>query len=249
MTSLEKNLEPIILLETTNFLVINKPSGLLVHPDGKRDEYSLVDWIIKNYPDMRGVGESLAMQYKGEEIIVDRPGIVHRLDRETSGVLILAKNQETYENLKQQFQNHVIKKEYVAIVLGWPNDRGIINDPIGRSSRDIRIWSTGRSARGVMRDATTRYVVEKIIINEHGEKFALVKLLPQTGRTHQLRVHMKSIQHPIIGDGLYAPKTLGMFGFDRVALHAHRITFLDNNGKEKIVQAPIPDEFKTPFQN
>jgi 23S rRNA pseudouridine1911/1915/1917 synthase len=247
MTSLEKKLQPITLLETPDVLVINKPAGLLVHPDGKHDEYSLVDWILKNYPDMGGVGESLAMQYKGEEIIVDRPGIVHRLDRETSGVLLLAKNQETYQDLKQQFQNHVIKKEYVAIVLGWPKDRGIINDPIGRSSRDIRIWSTGRSARGAMRDAITRYVVEKKIINEQGEKFAWVKLLPQTGRTHQLRVHMKSMQHPIIGDGLYAPKTLGMLGFDRVALHAHRISFIDRNGKEHTIEAPIPDEFKIPF--
>jgi 23S rRNA pseudouridine1911/1915/1917 synthase len=238
---------PTILFETPDILVIDKPSGLLVHPDGKRDEYSLVDWIVTNYPEIQGVGESLAMQYKGEEIIVDRPGIVHRLDRETSGVLLLAKNQATYEMFKQQFQNHVIKKEYKAIVLGWPIDRGIINDPIGRSTRDIRVWSTGRSARGVMREAITRYVVEEKMITDDGTKYALMKLLPQTGRTHQLRVHMKSIQHPIIGDGLYAPKTLGMLGFDRTALHAHRITFVDHMGKEKTIEAPLPDDFTTPF--
>jgi 23S rRNA pseudouridine1911/1915/1917 synthase len=100
-------------------------------------------------------------------------------------------------------------------VSGYVEDRGIINSPIGRSSRDIRIWKAGRGARGVLRDAVTRYVTQKKLIDKAGNKYAVVTLLPETGRTHQLRVHMKSIQHPIIGDGLYAPKTVGMLGFNR----------------------------------
>jgi 23S rRNA pseudouridine1911/1915/1917 synthase len=126
MQSLEPKLQPTILLETPTVLVINKPAGLVVHPDGKRDEYSLVDWIIANRPEMVGVGEPLRMEYKGESITIDRPGIVHRLDRETSGVMILAKTQQSYEHLKKQFQDHAITKEYIAIVSGWTENRGVI---------------------------------------------------------------------------------------------------------------------------
>jgi 23S rRNA pseudouridine1911/1915/1917 synthase len=95
------NLVPTILFENDDLLVINKPAGLVVHPDGKREGESLVDWILNNYPEMSGVGEPLVMEHKGETVTVDRPGIVHRLDRETSGVLILAKTQNAYEHFKK----------------------------------------------------------------------------------------------------------------------------------------------------
>jgi 23S rRNA pseudouridine1911/1915/1917 synthase len=131
-----------------------------VHPDGKKNEYSLVDWILEHYPNTTGVGEPLVMEYKGEQVIVDRPGIVHRLDRETSGVMILAKTQVAYEFLKKQFQDHSIKKEYSAIVQGKTNERGIIDEPIGRSNRDIRRWVTGSAARGLLRPAITRYTTQ-----------------------------------------------------------------------------------------
>ena len=243
MNSSSEKTVPTILLETSTILVINKPAGLLVHPDGKRDEYSLVDWILETYPEMAGVGEPLVMEYKGKQVTIDRPGIVHRLDRETSGVMILPKTQSVYEYIKSQFQNHTIRKEYIAIVSGWTDDRGLIDVPIGRSARDIRRWTTGQGARGVMRNAVTRYVTQKKVTDNQGNRYSVVQLFPQTGRTHQLRVHMKSIHHPIIGDGLYAPKTVGMLGFNRVALHARKITFQDINGKEYTVEAPLPDDF------
>lgn len=243
-TDIMNQLEPTILLENEHLMVIDKPSGLLVHPDGKREEYSLVDWILKNRPKMAGVGEPLKMEYKGEQIVIDRPGIVHRLDRETSGVMILAKDQKTYEHLKLQFQDHSIRKEYVAIVLGYVEPRGVVNTPIGRNARDIRIWTAGRGARGVLRDAVTRYVIQKKLIDKAGNKYSVVSLFPETGRTHQLRVHMKFTQHPIIGDGLYAPKTVGMLGFNRVALHARKITFKDIDNKECTIEAELPEDFK-----
>lgn len=240
--SLEKSV-PTILLETSTILVINKPTGLLVHPDGKHDEYSLVDWILETHPDMAGIGEPLVMEYKGEQMNIDRPGIVHRLDRETSGVMILPKTQSAYEYIKSQFQNHTIRKEYIAIVSGWTDDRGLIDAPIGRSARDIRRWTTGQGARGVMRNAVTRYITQKKFTDNQANRYSIVQLFPQTGRTHQLRVHMKSIHHPIIGDGLYAPKTVGMLGFNRVALHARKITFQDIDRKEYVVEALVPDDF------
>ncbi len=241
-TSNMNNSKPTILLENEHLMVINKPSGLLVHPDGKREEYSLVDWILENRPEMASVGEPLKMSYKGEEMTINRPGIVHRLDRETSGVMVLAKDQKTYEYLKSQFQDHAIRKEYVAVVLG-KTERGIIDEPIGRSARDIRRWTTGKSARGMMRPAITRYMTEKVF-EENTQVFSFVHLFPQTGRTHQLRVHMKAIQHPIIGDGLYAPKTVGLLGFNRVALHAWKITFKDSDQKEYTIEAELPNDFK-----
>ncbi len=235
---------PQILLETNDFLVINKPSGLLVHPDGKREEYSLVDWILENYPEIKEVGESLMVEYKGEIKTIYRPGIVHRLDRETSGVMIIVKNQEMYEHLKQQFQNHIIRKQYLAFVQGWSNDRGIISEPIGRNGNDIRKWATGKHTRGVKRDAVTRYVTQKKFLDSDQNKFSLVQLFPETGRTHQLRVHMKTIQHAIIGDGLYAPNTIGNLDFHRVALHAEKLSFMDLNNQEQEIIAPVPADFQ-----
>lgn len=235
---------PQILLDTTDILVINKPAGLVVHPDGKHEEYSLCNWILEQYPEITGVGEPLSIEYKGEQVTIDRPGIVHRLDRETSGVMIIAKTQESYEHLKKQFQDHAIKKEYVAIVSGWTDDRGMINEPIGRHPKDIRLWTTGRGARGMMRPAVTRYMTNKKFTDDIGNKYSMVSLFPETGRTHQLRVHMKSIQRPILSDGLYSPKTVGLLDFDRVALHAKKITFRDLNGEVISVEAPLPRDFQ-----
>jgi 23S rRNA pseudouridine1911/1915/1917 synthase len=99
-----------ILLETPDFLVINKPAGLVVHGDGKHKEPTVVDWFLKKYPESEGVGESMEIDHAGETIDIPRSGIVHRLDRDTSGVLVLAKNQETFEFFKNQFKNHTIKK-------------------------------------------------------------------------------------------------------------------------------------------
>ncbi len=239
-----ENFTPQILLETPTVMVINKPAGLVVHPDGRHEEYSLCNWILEQYPEITGVGEPLLIEYKGEQVTIDRPGIVHRLDRETSGVMIIAKTQESYEHLKKQFQDHTIKKEYIAIVSGWTDDRGTINEPIGRHPKDIRRWTTGRGARGMMRPAITRYMTNKKCTDDVGNKYSIVSLFPETGRTHQLRVHMKSIQRPIISDGLYAPKTVGFLDFDRVALHAQKITFRDLDGKEYTIETLLPKDFQ-----
>ena len=240
-----KPLVPTILFENEHVLVIDKPAGLMVHPDARRETITLIDWLLENRPCIKGVGEPLVIDHKGEKLTIERPGIVHRLDRETSGVMIIAKTQESYESLKKQFQDHLIRKEYVAVVLDWANDRGTVDAPIGRHPNDIRVWTTSRGARGMLRQALTRYVTLKKFADTKGNRYSLVSLFPETGRTHQLRVHMKSIQHPIIGDGLYAPKTVGLIGFNRVALHARKITFLDIDGSEYSIEAPLPKDFAT----
>lgn len=236
-----KNIE--ICIDTPDYLVINKPSGLVVHGDGKTKQYTLCDWLLEKYPAIAGVGEPMTIQHAGEQLVIDRPGIVHRLDRETSGVMVIAKTAEMFDHLKNQFQEHKIKKIYTAIVMGYPRDgRGMITAPIGRSARDIRMW-TCKGARGVMRDAITRYVAKNNFENSIG-KFSHVDLYPQTGRTHQLRVHMKHIGNPIIGDGLYAPTTVGLLGAGRTMLHARELVFTDLHDREVRVTTEVPGDFK-----
>ena len=236
-----------ILLETEDLLVINKPSGLVVHGDGKHDEPTVVDFVMEKYPEAAAVGEQMEIEHAGETIQVQRSGIVHRIDRDTSGCLIIAKNQEAFEFLKNQFKEHTIKKKYVAIVFGWPrDDRGIINQPIGRSAANIRAWTTKRGARGTLREAITRYTVQKRF-EYNGEKYALMDLYPQTGRTHQLRVHMGHLGHPIVGDPIYSGKKPTSLPFTSTALHAERITFTLPSGKEIEIVAPLPDVFTKVF--
>ncbi|AKM84014.1 TPA: RluA family pseudouridine synthase [Candidatus Campbellbacteria bacterium] len=226
-----------IIYEDENILAINKPSGLVVHPDGKTTETTLVDWILKNYPEIEDVGEPLILS-TGE--IIKRPGIVHRLDRETSGILLIAKNQKTFLFLKEQFKERAIKKSYRAFVYGeMKMEEGIVDRPIGRSNKDFRMWSAQRGARGQMRTAVTEYNVL-----ERGNGFSFVEANPKTGRTHQIRVHFKAINHPIVSDSLYAPKKEKGLGFERLALHSYSIEFSLPEGKKIKLEAELPPDFK-----
>ncbi len=227
-----------ILYKDGDLLVINKPAGLLVHPDGKSTEETLCDWIIAHDPDIKGVGESLTTS-KGE--VIDRPGIVHRIDRETSGVLVIARNQKSFLFLKKQFQEHSVRKTYNAFVYGkLKNKTGTINLPIGRSKGDFRQYTSPAKARGIMREAVTHYIYKG-----GNEDFSFVELSPKTGRTHQLRVHMKSLGNSIVCDRLYAKQLPCALGFNRVALHARGLGFEDMKGERVLVEAPVPQDFES----
>lgn len=254
-----------VLFENTDVLVINKPAGLVVHPDGKSDEVTLSDLLVKKYPDMRDVGEPLEIQTKEGIEKIPRPGIVHRLDRDTSGVIIVAKNQKAFEFLKEQFQKRETEKIYYAYTYGWiKNDKEIIDAVIGRSNADVRKWTAGRGTRGVTRDARTEYEVIKRLGHtgertlDGGEEkeslsgtgsteegtYTFVKLIPKTGRTHQLRVHLRYINHPIVGDTLYAPNRASALGFTRLALHAFSLKITLPDGTLEKFEAPFPEDFK-----
>jgi 23S rRNA pseudouridine1911/1915/1917 synthase len=227
-----------ILYEDETVLAIDKPSGMMVHTDGRSSEPTVVDWVRENYPKLEEVGETQLLQ-NGEEI--KRPGIVHRLDRETSGVLLIAKTQEMFLHLKNQFQEHTIEKEYRAFVHGViKEDALVIDRAIGKSSGDFRKWSAQRGARGVMREART-----DIEVIARGDGVTYIKALPKTGRTHQIRVHLKAIHHPVLCDPLYGfsdmkcPRELG-----RLALHAESVTFSGLNGEKVRVSADEPASFK-----
>ncbi|MHB1118331.1 MAG: RluA family pseudouridine synthase [Minisyncoccota bacterium] len=232
-----------ILYEDDEILAINKPAGLVVHPDGRTKEETLVDWVHAHYPKIAldDVGESIVLTGGGE---IKKPGIVHRIDRETSGVLLIAKTHASFQNLKAQFQAREIKKNYKAFVYGvFKDDRGTIDRPIGRSKTDFRRWSAEYGARGELREAMTEYRV--LGAGEAGEvKVSYLDVFPHTGRTHQIRVHLKAVGHPIVCDKLYAPKMPCVLGFDRVALHASSVVFKTLDGEEKRVEAPIPEDFK-----
>ncbi len=237
-----------ILYEDKNILAIDKPSGIMVHPsatlranpDNKKEEPTITDWVIKNYPKLKGVGEPIT--FDSQEI--DRPGIVHRLDRETSGVLLIVKNKKAFVHFKKQFMDREIKKTYHAVVSGWVKlDHGVINNPIGRSPSDFRRRLAGRGARGELRPAITEYKVLKRF-EDKNNKFSYVEIHPKTGRTHQIRVHMKYLNHPVVCDSLYDPKGFCPAGFNRLALHAKSIEFQDLKGKTIKVESPLPKEFK-----
>jgi 23S rRNA pseudouridine1911/1915/1917 synthase len=245
MISKEKLLEDVkILYEDKNILAIDKPAGLLAHSDGRTEEPSLADWMLKHYPEARNVGEPLKLETKDHKIkTILRPGIIHRLDRETSGVMILAKNQKTFEFLKSQFQKREIVKTYHAFVYGkLKADDGVIDWPIGRSQKDFRRRSAKKGARGNVRDAITEFRVMK-----KNQLFSFVEALPKTGRTHQIRVHFKAIDHPVVCDKLYAPKKECALGFNRLALHAFKIRFKTPDQSLVEVESAYPKDFQNAF--
>lgn len=231
-----------VLYEDDNYVIVNKPAGLIVHADGKTTEPTLVDWILKTYPEMKDVGEPLRLrsgQAIGKEEIILRPGIVHRIDRDTSGVLVIAKNQKSFLDLKEKFKNREVSKIYHALVYGeMKEDEGVVDRPIARSRKDFRLWSAQRGARGKEREAVTHFKVLS-----RGHDVSLVEASPKTGRTHQIRVHFKAINHPILCDNLYAPKRAAELGMERLALHATSIDFTSLKGKTIHAEAPFPKDF------
>lgn len=227
-----------ILYEDADFVAVDKPVGVMAHPDGRNSEETVSDWFATRYPSLKDVGETQRLQ-DGTEVL--RSGIVHRLDRETSGVLVLAKSKEAHAFLKSAFQNREVKKTYLAFIYGVPKERrGTIDFSIGRSRQDFRLRSAQPKAKGMLREAITRYEV----LSDTGSH-ALMKVMPETGRTHQIRVHLKAIHHPVVGDVLYAPNHPLDLGFKRLGLHALKIEFSLPSGEGKTIEAPLPEELKT----
>ena len=242
------SLQPTIIFENEHLMAINKPAGLVVHSDGKTKEANLCDWLLEIHPEIKEVGEPMTLQ---DGTIIYRPGIVHRLDRETSGVMIVAKTQESFEHLKKQFQEREVEKTYHAVVWGLvKDDKGTIDRPIGRSRSDFRKWSAQRESRGDLRPAVTDYKVLGRIDggtskpHEIPQNFTYIEAYPKTGRTHQIRVHFKAINHPVVGDSLYAPNHPDVLGFERLALHARSINIEDVSGKTHHFEAPLPTDFE-----
>ncbi len=231
--------EPNIIFENESLLAVDKPAGLVVHSDGRTEEKTLTDWVLERHPELTDIG---GLHTLDSGRYVPRAGILHRLDRETSGVIVIAKNDDAFYFIQRQFLDHSIEKVYNALVIGTPDPaEGVVDKPIGRSRADFRQWTVGAEARGTMRPASTRYRV----MNSGGE-YAFVELAPKTGRTHQLRVHMLSIGHPILCDERY--HTPSGLGFTRLALHAVSLTLTLQNGERISILASLPQDFQAALE-
>jgi len=219
--------EPKIIFEDDALVVVDKPSGIIVYPDGRHDYPALSHWLEKR----QGEGGF---------------HFVHRIDRETSGVLVVAKTEDTHAFLKEQFQEREIKKIYRAFIYGaLKEERGIIERPIG-SARGGRGPRSATRPHGALRAASTvwrRIANSPAALAAGGNSTAYIEAFPKTGRTHQIRVHCAAIQHPIVCDQLYAPQRPPLLGFKRLALHALSITVGHPSGKEMTFEAPLPPDF------
>jgi len=228
-----------IVFEDNDLAVVNKPAGMMVHAgagatDSARNRGTLVNALLHHFQQLSAVSGEL------------RPGIVHRLDKETSGLIIVAKNDAIHRKLAAQFSSRQVKKTYVALVHGWlRNDRGTIRASISRD-RVRRTRMTTRGSAG--REAITHFTVEKRIESAYG-KFTLLEVSIDTGRTHQIRVHMASLGHPIVGDALYgAPceiraKNRPTISLPRNFLHAAKLEFQHPRTQQQLsFEQPIPEE-------
>jgi 23S rRNA pseudouridine1911/1915/1917 synthase len=238
-----------IVYEDADLAIVNKPAGMMVHAgagatDDARNRGTLVNALLHHFKNLSGVGGDL------------RPGIVHRLDRATSGLMVVAKNDEAHQRLAKQFSEREVHKTYLALVHGWPKeDRGTIQIAISRhSQRRTRMTTRGFGGRA----AVTHYRVQRKIDSPYG-KFALVEVKIETGRTHQIRVHMSSLGHPVVGDALYgAPgelrsqsnkrRTAGMpaiIKLDRNFLHSAALELVHPRTKEPLkFSRPLPEELQ-----
>lgn len=227
-----------IVYEDTNILIINKPSGLITHPKNTEDKQeSVTGWLVGRYPKIKSVGDPSIGS--GQENL--RPGLVHRLDKDTSGLLVVAKNQNSFLYLKNLFQNRKIKKFYLALVCGRPKEpKGFIDAPLGRIGMKRTTQVRGNKKLKDKKEAVTEYRTLKKFSD-----FTFLEVMPHTGRTHQIRVHLKSIGTPIAGDSLYGsknmtyPKELG-----RLFLHAYKLQFVSPDGKALIIEADLPKDLQ-----
>jgi 23S rRNA pseudouridine1911/1915/1917 synthase len=218
-----------IIHEDKDFLVVNKGADTLAHRTSLSAEPALADMLAEKYPEMKTVGDAPET----------RPGVVHRLDRDTSGIVIFARTQEFFDYLKNLFQTKEVKKTYRALVWGESLKKGLINAPIG-----LKPGTTKRSVRAknmkMIKEALTEYALEKLYEYDD-QKFSLLKIFPHTGRTHQIRVHLLSIHHPVVGDKLYGWRE-NPFNLHRQFLHADTIEFPLPSGSRVSFGADFPDD-------
>ncbi len=224
-----------IVYETPDFLVVNKPAGLLTHPVNRQDKSkSLVGWLLKERPEIKNVIDEYGASLGGWADL--RPGIVHRLDKETSGLIIVAKNKESFEYFKKLFQERKIKKTYLALVYGRLKDKsGIIESPLGKLGAKQTIRTKGK------KELKEKEAVTEFKVLKEYEDYSLLEVSPKTGRTHQIRVHLKSLGHPVVCDPLYlgrgyiCPPELG-----RMFLHAQSLSFVSPSGEALTIEADMP---------
>lgn len=209
-----------IVFSTNDFAIINKPAGIVVHPPHKNStSLALTDWLVTQFNDLEEIGYA------------DRPGIVHRLDKDTSGLMIIPLTAQAHAQFSEMFKNRTIQKTYLCLVQGHPEQQGVVTLSIKRDQRTRNKMSTDITGRA----SETLYTVVTYF-----KEASLVKVQPKTGRTHQIRVHMHALGHPLLGDTLYGKTSQYI---TRQALHASQLSFT-YNGKDYVFEAPLPADFQ-----
>ena len=214
-----------IIYEDSDIIVVNKPKGMVVHPANGNPDGTLVNAIMAICKDsLSGIGGEI------------RPGIVHRLDKDTSGAIIVAKNDKAHINLSEQIKNHQVEKTYIALVKGFVKENeATINMPIGRSTKDRKKMAVNKNGK----NAVTHF---KVI--ERFRNYTLLEVKIETGRTHQIRVHLSEIGYPIVGDTVYS-NGKNEWNIEGQCLHAKSLKFKHPiTGKEMFIEAPLPEYFK-----
>lgn len=221
-----ENLDLDIIYEDTDVVIINKERGIVVHPAPGNYTGTLVNGLLYHCDDLSGING------------VIRPGIVHRIDKDTSGILVIAKNDEAHNSLSLQFKNHSIKREYYALVEGkFSKLVGTVDKPLGRHKKE-------RIKRAIVEDGK-RAVTHYEVLEQYDKGISLVKCTLETGRTHQIRVHMASIGHPLVGDTLYGSKKQKI-NLEGQALHAKTLGFIHPTTKEYMeFDSELPEYFKS----
>ncbi len=224
-----------ILYEDSSLLVVDKPAGMATHGFSGRETETLANFLISVRPELWRVGKSRW-----------EPGLVHRLDRETSGLVLIAKTQPVFEDLRNQFRGRQIQKQYLALVWGKTEDAGsilypLVHDPDDKRRMRVLIQSISRKKEGRHWQAVTHF---RKLAQAHG--LTLVEVEMETGVTHQIRVHLAAIGHPIVGDILYGAADSARFGLQRHFLHAYRLKFCHpESGAIVTVEAELPAELQT----
>ena len=227
----DPSIEVVIRHEDADVLVVAKPAGLVVHPGAGHPDGTLVNGLLARFPEIAGVGDPA------------RPGIVHRLDRDTSGLLAVARSTVAYEALVEMLAAHDVDRRYCALVWGaFDTPRGVIDAPIGRSTRRptrMAVRDTGRAAR------TMYEVVRELPRTEARRELSLLTCRLETGRTHQIRVHLQAVGHPVAGDAVYGGARPGV-DLDRPFLHAEHLGFAHPvTGAPVAVDEPLPPDLAT----
>ena len=219
-----------IVYEDGDLVVVNKPAGVVVHPGVGHTQGTLVNAILAHCPDLSGVGGEL------------RPGIVHRLDRDTSGLIVIAKHERALRDLQRQFKQRLVRKHYTALVCGFLRQAsGIVEAPIGRH----RIHRKRMAVRGDGKPARTRWQILQRLRDDRGRHFTLVDVQLLTGRTHQIRVHMAWMGYPLAGDPVYGTKATASFA-PRQFLHARELSFDHPVSGERLhFQADLPEDLNS----
>ncbi|QMV40362.1 RluA family pseudouridine synthase [Cohnella cholangitidis] len=215
-----------VVYEDSDVIVINKPRGMVVHPAAGHPSGTVVNALLHHCKDLSGING------------VMRPGIVHRIDKDTSGLLMVAKNDLAHASLAEQLKEHSVTRKYFALVYGvMQHDKGTVDAPIGRANHDRKLY--------VVTDKNSKHAITHFAVAERFDEYTLLELKLETGRTHQIRVHMKYIGFPLVGDPVYGGKSGRTLGMDGQALHAGVLGFNHPRSGEYLeFEVPIPDDME-----